>query len=171
MSFLFLFTEKTEVFLEVFGNGEIRSQTEETLRCAASQLSLSVTEALETPTHPCLNTTLLKVDKLAHYLCFFKTRTSDIEACSLKSILKPFHSTYWTKHSFMNSLEVSYFHNQHLFFCSSRREMSWPGYSSCGCSLSLHCLSQCPKPGIIGSGSTSEHVTTPRWAASIGTLQ
>ena len=49
--------------------------------------------------------------------------------------------------------------------------MSWPGYSSCGCSLSLHCLSQCPKPGIIGSGSTSEHVTTPRWAASIGTLQ
>lgn len=53
--------EKTEVFLEVFGNSEIRSQTEETLRLAASQLSLSVTETLETATHPCLNTTLLKV--------------------------------------------------------------------------------------------------------------
>ncbi|KAF3853518.1 hypothetical protein F7725_014206 [Dissostichus mawsoni] len=44
--------EKTEVFLEVFGNGEIRSQTEETLRHAASQLSLSVTETLETAAHP-----------------------------------------------------------------------------------------------------------------------
>lgn len=54
-------SEKTEVFLEVFGNGEIRSQTEETLRHAASQLSLSVTETLETAAHPCLNTTLLKV--------------------------------------------------------------------------------------------------------------
>ncbi|XP_059180536.1 dynein axonemal assembly factor 3-like [Centropristis striata] len=52
--------EKTEVFLEVFGNSEIRSQTEETLRRAASQLSLFVTETLETAMHPCLNTTLLK---------------------------------------------------------------------------------------------------------------
>ncbi|XP_037547325.1 dynein assembly factor 3, axonemal-like [Nematolebias whitei] len=52
--------EKTEVFLEVFGNGEIRSQTEETLQRAASQLSLSVTETLEAATHACLNTTLLK---------------------------------------------------------------------------------------------------------------
>lgn len=56
-----LFSEKTEVFLEVFGNAEIRSLTEETLKFAASQLSLSVTETLETPTHSCLNTTLLKV--------------------------------------------------------------------------------------------------------------
>ncbi|KAM3592636.1 uncharacterized protein V6R79_022597 [Siganus canaliculatus] len=52
--------EKTEVFLELFGNSEIRSQTEETLRHAASQLSMSVTETPETPTHSCLNTTLLK---------------------------------------------------------------------------------------------------------------
>uniref|UniRef100_A0A3Q3B840 Dynein axonemal assembly factor 3 n=1 Tax=Kryptolebias marmoratus TaxID=37003 RepID=A0A3Q3B840_KRYMA len=52
--------EKTEVFLEVFGNSEIRSQTEETLQRAASQLSLSVTETLEAARHACLNTTLLK---------------------------------------------------------------------------------------------------------------
>ncbi|KAL0984385.1 hypothetical protein UPYG_G00140770 [Umbra pygmaea] len=52
--------EKTEVFLEVFGNSEIRSQTQETLRHVASQLSLSVTETLETPSHPCLDTTQLK---------------------------------------------------------------------------------------------------------------
>lgn len=55
------FSEKTETFLEVFGNSEIRIQTEETLRGVASQLSVSVTETLETPTHSCLNTTLLKV--------------------------------------------------------------------------------------------------------------
>ncbi|XP_035521159.1 dynein assembly factor 3, axonemal-like [Morone saxatilis] len=63
--------EKTEVFLEVFGNSEIRSQTEEILRHAASQLSLSVTETLETATHTCLNTTLLKFkerDELARIL-------------------------------------------------------------------------------------------------------
>ncbi|TNN03929.1 hypothetical protein fugu_000958 [Takifugu bimaculatus] len=52
--------EKTEVFLELFGNSEIRSQTAETLKCAASQLLLSVTELQETPTHSCLNTTQLK---------------------------------------------------------------------------------------------------------------
>lgn len=59
--FFFSFSEKTEVFLEVFGNSEIRSQTEETLRHGALQLSLSVTETLETATHHCLNTILLKV--------------------------------------------------------------------------------------------------------------
>ncbi|KAL6095122.1 dnaaf3 [Pungitius sinensis] len=52
--------EKTEVFLEVFGNGEIRGHTEERLRRAASQLIVSVTESLETATHPALNTALLK---------------------------------------------------------------------------------------------------------------
>uniref|UniRef100_H3DCK0 Dynein axonemal assembly factor 3 n=1 Tax=Tetraodon nigroviridis TaxID=99883 RepID=H3DCK0_TETNG len=52
--------EKTEVFLELFGNSEIRSQTAEMLKCAASQLSLSVTETQETPTHSCLNTAQLK---------------------------------------------------------------------------------------------------------------
>lgn len=55
------FLEKTEVFLELFGNSEIRSQTVETLKRAASQLSLSVTETQETPTHSCLDTTQLKV--------------------------------------------------------------------------------------------------------------
>lgn len=54
-------SEKAEIFLEIFGNSEIRAQTEETLKCVASNLSLSVTEMLETPTHSCLNTTSLKV--------------------------------------------------------------------------------------------------------------
>ncbi|XP_034049601.1 dynein assembly factor 3, axonemal-like [Thalassophryne amazonica] len=52
--------EKTEIFLEVFGNSEIRSQTEETLKAAATQLCLSVTDTPETDIHPCLDTTLLK---------------------------------------------------------------------------------------------------------------
>ncbi|KAM4526134.1 dynein axonemal assembly factor 3 isoform 2-T2 [Fundulus diaphanus] len=52
--------EKTEVFLELFGNGEIRSQTEETLRRVALQLILSVTATTEEAMHACLNTTLLK---------------------------------------------------------------------------------------------------------------
>ena len=56
-------TEKAEVFLEVFGNSEIRSQTEETLKHVASQLSLSVSDMQETATHPCLDTTLLKVNR------------------------------------------------------------------------------------------------------------
>ncbi|XP_027860299.1 dynein assembly factor 3, axonemal isoform X2 [Xiphophorus couchianus] len=63
--------EKTEVFLELFGNTEIRSQTEETLRRAASQLILSVTEIMEDPINTCLNTTLLKFkerDELARIL-------------------------------------------------------------------------------------------------------
>ncbi|XDV47899.1 hypothetical protein PO909_017441 [Leuciscus waleckii] len=38
--------EKTEVFLEVFGNSEIRKETEETLKHAAAQLSLSITNTL-----------------------------------------------------------------------------------------------------------------------------
>ncbi|XP_042364613.1 dynein axonemal assembly factor 3-like [Plectropomus leopardus] len=60
------------VFLEVFGNAEIRSQTEETLKRAASQLSLSVTETLETATHPCLNTTLLKFKERDELARIFK---------------------------------------------------------------------------------------------------
>uniref|UniRef100_UPI0037E92711 dynein axonemal assembly factor 3-like n=1 Tax=Semicossyphus pulcher TaxID=241346 RepID=UPI0037E92711 len=65
--------EKTEVFLEVFGNSEIRSQTEETLRLAASQLSLCVTETLETAAHPCLNTTLLKFKERDELTRIFKS--------------------------------------------------------------------------------------------------
>ncbi|XP_030626133.1 dynein assembly factor 3, axonemal-like [Chanos chanos] len=61
--------EKTEVFLEVFGNSEIRSQTEETLRHAASQLSASVT--LDTHTHPCLDTSLLKFKERDELLRIF----------------------------------------------------------------------------------------------------
>ncbi|KAG7492098.1 hypothetical protein MATL_G00011120 [Megalops atlanticus] len=52
--------EKTEVFLEVFGNSEIRSQTEQTLRQTASQLCLAVTETLTKPANPCLDTTQLR---------------------------------------------------------------------------------------------------------------
>ncbi|XP_076615769.1 dynein axonemal assembly factor 3 [Chaetodon auriga] len=64
--------EKTEVFLELFGNSEIRSQTEETLRRSASQLSLCVTETLETAAHPCLNTTLLKFKERDELARIFK---------------------------------------------------------------------------------------------------
>lgn len=72
MSLLFnlvlFFSEKTEVFLEVFGNSEIRSQTEEIVRQAASQLHLFVTETIETSPHDCLNTTYLKVEQSARQL-------------------------------------------------------------------------------------------------------
>ncbi|XP_075890509.1 dynein axonemal assembly factor 3 isoform X2 [Nelusetta ayraudi] len=63
--------EKAEIFLEIFGNSEIRAQTEEMLRCVASNLSQSVAETLETPTHSCLNTASLKFrerDELARIL-------------------------------------------------------------------------------------------------------
>ncbi|XP_072229937.1 dynein axonemal assembly factor 3-like [Leuresthes tenuis] len=64
--------EKTEVFLEVFGNSQIRSQTEETLRRAAAQLSLCVTETLDTATHSCLDTTLLKYKERDELAKIFK---------------------------------------------------------------------------------------------------
>ncbi|XP_029978478.1 dynein assembly factor 3, axonemal [Sphaeramia orbicularis] len=64
--------EKTEVFLEVFGNSEVRSQTADTLGCVASQLSMSVTETLDTATHPCLDTTLLKFRERDELLRIFK---------------------------------------------------------------------------------------------------
>ncbi|XP_068610836.1 dynein axonemal assembly factor 3-like [Brachionichthys hirsutus] len=64
---------KAEVFLEVFGNSEIQSQTEETLRHAASQLSLSVTEERDTPAHACLNTTLLKFKERDELARIFKS--------------------------------------------------------------------------------------------------
>ncbi|KPP59926.1 hypothetical protein Z043_122111, partial [Scleropages formosus] len=57
---LLYLTLKTETFLELFGNSKIRSQTEQTLRCVASQLSLSVTDTLTGPTNPCLDTTHLR---------------------------------------------------------------------------------------------------------------
>lgn len=61
ISWFILISEKTEVFLELFGNSMIRSQTVETLKRAASQLTLCVTETQETPIHSCLNTVQLKV--------------------------------------------------------------------------------------------------------------
>ncbi|XP_019938726.2 dynein axonemal assembly factor 3 [Paralichthys olivaceus] len=65
--------EKTEIYLEVFGNGEIRSQTEGILRHAASQLSLCVTETMETAVHPCLNTALLKFKERDELARIFKS--------------------------------------------------------------------------------------------------
>ncbi|XP_061565351.1 dynein axonemal assembly factor 3-like [Cololabis saira] len=67
--------EKTEVFLEVFGNGEIRSQTEEILQQAASHLSLFVTEMLEVSAHACLNTTFLKFKERDELARIFKLWT------------------------------------------------------------------------------------------------
>ncbi|KAJ8364295.1 hypothetical protein SKAU_G00131260 [Synaphobranchus kaupii] len=52
--------EKTEVFLEVFGNSEIRSQSEQILKQTALQLSLTVTDTLNSSTNPCLDTTMLR---------------------------------------------------------------------------------------------------------------
>ncbi|XP_041938527.1 dynein assembly factor 3, axonemal-like [Alosa sapidissima] len=64
--------EKVEVFLEVFGNSEIRNQTEEILRYAATQLSLSVSDMLSTQIHPCLDTGLLKYKERDELAWIFK---------------------------------------------------------------------------------------------------
>ncbi|KAG7507583.1 hypothetical protein JOB18_038793 [Solea senegalensis] len=64
--------EKTEVYLEVFGNSEIRSQTEEIVKHAASQLSLCVSETVETAAHTCLNTALLKFKERDELARIFK---------------------------------------------------------------------------------------------------
>ncbi|XP_031417297.1 dynein axonemal assembly factor 3 [Clupea harengus] len=64
--------EKVEVFLEVLGNTEIRSQTEEILRYAATQLSLSVSDMLSTQTHPCLDIGFLKYKERDELARIFK---------------------------------------------------------------------------------------------------
>ncbi|XP_051737433.1 dynein axonemal assembly factor 3-like isoform X1 [Ctenopharyngodon idella] len=66
--------KKTEVFLEVFGNSEIRKETEETLKHAAAQLSLSITNTLssDSHTHPCLDTSLLKFKERDELVRIFK---------------------------------------------------------------------------------------------------
>ncbi|XP_048010646.1 dynein axonemal assembly factor 3-like [Megalobrama amblycephala] len=66
--------KKTEVFLEVFGNSEIRKETEETLKHAAAQLSLSITHTLssDSHTHPCLDTSLLKFKERDELVRIFK---------------------------------------------------------------------------------------------------
>ncbi|XP_008312875.1 dynein assembly factor 3, axonemal isoform X2 [Cynoglossus semilaevis] len=80
---IFGFNEKTELYLEVFGNSEIRCQTAEMLRRAASQLSLCVTESMETPTHPCLNTTHLKFREQDELARIFKLWTQPHSSKSL----------------------------------------------------------------------------------------
>ncbi|XP_033840364.1 dynein axonemal assembly factor 3-like [Periophthalmus magnuspinnatus] len=67
--------EKTEVFLEIFGNSEVRSHTAETLRHAASRLIVSVTETMEEATHPCLDTSLLKFKERDELVRIFKQWT------------------------------------------------------------------------------------------------
>ncbi|KAB5586635.1 hypothetical protein PHYPO_G00003950 [Pangasianodon hypophthalmus] len=66
--------EKTEVFLELFGNSEIRSQTDNTLKHIAARLSLSITDSLDTDTytHPCLDTSLLKFKERDELVRIFK---------------------------------------------------------------------------------------------------
>lgn len=85
----FLIAEKVEVFLEVFGNSEIRNQTEEILKYAATQLSLSVSDMLSTELHPCLDTGLLKVREVVfvHNLLtvMFVTR-SKAHPCTPKTL-------------------------------------------------------------------------------------
>ncbi|XP_046906753.1 dynein axonemal assembly factor 3-like [Hypomesus transpacificus] len=66
--------EKTEVFLELFGNSEVRSQTDDTLRHLAAQLSFSVSNRQEDP-HPCLNTSHLKFKEIDELLWIFKQWT------------------------------------------------------------------------------------------------
>uniref|UniRef100_A0A3B3ZNR8 Dynein axonemal assembly factor 3 n=1 Tax=Periophthalmus magnuspinnatus TaxID=409849 RepID=A0A3B3ZNR8_9GOBI len=66
---------KTEVFLEIFGNSEVRSHTAETLRHAASRLIVSVTETMEEATHPCLDTSLLKFKERDELVRIFKQWT------------------------------------------------------------------------------------------------
>ncbi|XP_054625472.1 dynein axonemal assembly factor 3-like isoform X2 [Dunckerocampus dactyliophorus] len=65
--------EKTEVFLEVFGNSMIRSQTEDTLKRAASQLSLHINNTLESDMHPCLDASLLKFKERDELVRIFKS--------------------------------------------------------------------------------------------------
>lgn len=107
-------------------------------------------------------------------LCFCKTFSeSDFKACSFKHVKLDFDRVLLWCTNLAKSLLISSSH-----FYSSRSETSWPEYWNCGSSLSLPYLhlrvllpSSCPKPGIIGSGSTWELATTPREAASTGTLQ
>lgn len=66
-------SEKTEVFLEIFGNSEVRSQTEQMLRHMARQLSLSVTNTLADLNNSCLDTTDLRVSHVFGYFVYFES--------------------------------------------------------------------------------------------------
>ncbi|XP_056593854.1 dynein axonemal assembly factor 3-like [Triplophysa dalaica] len=67
--------KKTEVFLEIFGNLEIRSETEEFLKQASSELCQSITNTLvsDSHTHACLDTSLLKFKERDDLVQIFKS--------------------------------------------------------------------------------------------------
>ncbi|XP_057178267.1 dynein axonemal assembly factor 3-like isoform X1 [Triplophysa rosa] len=68
--------KKTEVFLEIFGNCEIRSETDEFLKHASAELSQSITNtpvSCDSHTHPCLDTSLLKFKERDDLVQIFKS--------------------------------------------------------------------------------------------------
>ncbi|KAF4087554.1 hypothetical protein AMELA_G00071920 [Ameiurus melas] len=80
--------EKTEVFLELFGNSEIRSQTDDKLKDVAARLARSISDSLDTDSHtyPCLDTSLLKFkerDELARLFERWK-RSDSAHALSMR---------------------------------------------------------------------------------------
>ncbi|KAK3571777.1 hypothetical protein QTP86_018706, partial [Hemibagrus guttatus] len=68
--------EKTDVFLELFGNSEIRSQTDDKLKHIAGRLFLAVTDTMDADTdthiHPCLDTSFLKFKERDELARIFK---------------------------------------------------------------------------------------------------
>ncbi|KAK2855426.1 hypothetical protein Q7C36_007295 [Tachysurus vachellii] len=68
--------EKTDVFLELFGNSKIRSETHDKLKHIAARLFLLVTDTMATETdthiHPCLDTSLLKFKERDELARIFK---------------------------------------------------------------------------------------------------
>ncbi|KAG7335565.1 hypothetical protein KOW79_000258 [Hemibagrus wyckioides] len=70
--------EKTDVFLELFGNSEIRSQTDDKLKHMAARLFLAVTDTMDADTdtdthiHPCLDTSFLKFKERDELARIFK---------------------------------------------------------------------------------------------------
>ncbi|XP_061562227.1 dynein axonemal assembly factor 3-like [Phycodurus eques] len=65
--------EKTETFLEVFGNSVIRNQTHDTVKRLASQLWHHVSDIPESDAHPCFNTSLLKFKERDELARIFKS--------------------------------------------------------------------------------------------------
>ncbi|XP_061765351.1 dynein axonemal assembly factor 3-like [Nerophis ophidion] len=80
--------EKTEVFLELFGNSVIRSQTEDTLKRAASQLSLHINDTMESDMHPCLDASLLKFRERDELVRIFKSWVQPVMSSAPISISK-----------------------------------------------------------------------------------
>ncbi|XP_077482498.1 dynein axonemal assembly factor 3 [Stigmatopora argus] len=65
--------EKTEMFLELFGNSLIRSQTDDTVKRIASQLLLHVSDLPDSDVHPCFNTAFLKFKERDELARIFKS--------------------------------------------------------------------------------------------------